>query len=508
MKANLTDLLRSARNAHSDRTAVVDPLRKEELTYSELGARADAVAALLRSHGIEAGDRVGICAPKSISVVAAIHGILAAGAAYVPVDAHSPHSRIAGILLDCSVAFVITTEDHMEQLRNATGCPLSELAQLPGDLVLLRGVPVATDSRDIPPADIAYILYTSGSTGKPKGVVHTHASALSFIEWCSATFEPSHDDRFSSHAPFHFDLSILDLYVPVAHGASVVLVGEETGKQPQALAALIAESRITVWYSTPSILRLVSEHGRLERHDTSGLRAVLFAGEVFPTRHLRRLREQWTSPRYFNLYGPTETNVCTWYEVPAGMPVDDDVQLPIGFTCPNDHARVVDADGCDVATGEEGELVISGGTVMTGYWGLPERDATAFLVDAAGVRWYRTGDLVTESSSEGFHFRGRRDRMVKRRGYRVELGEIEAALSSHPGIAEAAVAAGRDAEGGVRIDAFLTPEASTRLSVIELKQFCTRVLPAYMVPDRFVIGESLPRTSTGKIDYTTLAGAT
>jgi acyl-CoA synthetase (AMP-forming)/AMP-acid ligase II len=190
------------------------------------------------------------------------------------------------------------------------------------------------------------------------------------------------------------------------------------------------------------------------------------------------------------------------------MPADDDVQLPIGFTCPNDRARVVDIDGRDVAPGDEGELVISGGTVMTGYWGLPARDAAAFLVDDAGVRWYRTGDLVTESSGEGFHFRGRRDRMVKRRGYRVELGEIEAALSSHPAIAEAAVAAARDSEGGVRIDAFLTPEASIRLSVIELKQFCARVLPAYMVPDRFVLRDSLPRTSTGKIDYTSLAGAT
>jgi amino acid adenylation domain-containing protein len=486
----------------------VDPLRKEELTYSELGARADSITALLRTHGIEAGDRVGICAPKSCSVVAAIHGILAAGAAYVPVDAHSPHSRVAGILLDCSVAFVITTADHADRLRNAMDCPLDELARLPGGLVLLRGVPVATANRDVPPPGIAYVLYTSGSTGKPKGVVHTHASAMSFIEWCSVTFAPGHDDRFSSHAPFHFDLSILDLYLPAAHGASVVLIGEEAGKQPQALAALIAESRITVWYSTPSILRLVSEHGRLERHDTSALRAVLFAGEVFPARHLRRLREQWTRPRYFNLYGPTETNVCTWYEVPRGFPADDEVQLPIGFTCPNDRARVVDAGGTDVAYGEEGELVISGGTVMTGYWGLPERDATAFLVDATGARWYRTGDLVTESSDEGFHFHGRRDRMVKRRGYRVELGEIEAALSSHPGIAEAAVAAGRDPEGGVRIDAFLTPQASTRLSVIELKQFCARVLPAYMVPDRFVIGDSLPRTSTGKIDYTNLAAAT
>jgi acyl-coenzyme A synthetase/AMP-(fatty) acid ligase len=335
--------------------------------------------------------------------------------------------------------------------------------------------------------------------------MHTHASALSFVDWCSDTFAPTSADRFSSHAPFHFDLSILDLYVPLKYGAALVLIGEEAGKQPQRLAALIAERRLTVWYSTPSILRLLLEFGRMERYDYSALRLVLFAGEVFPVKHLRALQALWPHPRYFNLYGPTETNVCTYYKVPGRIPEDRTEPLPIGRTCENDRDRVVDAEERELPPGSEGELYVAGGSVMQGYWHLPERNDRAFFRDGEGTRWYRTGDLVREAGDGNYLFLGRKDRMVKRRGYRVELGEIEAALYRHPAVREAAVVALSDEESGVLIKAYLdTPAEGEPPSLIELKRFCAENLPLYMIPDRFSFQASLPKTSTDKIDYQTL----
>jgi acyl-CoA synthetase (AMP-forming)/AMP-acid ligase II len=234
------------------------------------------------------------------------------------------------------------------------------------------------------------------------------------------------------------------------------------------------------------------------------LRLVVFAGEVFPVKHLRRFKQVIAGPRYLNLYGPTETNVCTYHEIPEEIPEDRVRPFPIGRACSHVEARVVDGDGRDVARGEEGELVISGAPVMQGYWNLPERSASAFLPESAG-RWYRTGDLVVEGEDGVYAFRGRRDRMVKRRGFRIELGEIEAALYRHPAITEAAAIALSD-EQGVTIKVFYVSRDGAPLSLIALKRFCVENLPHYMIPDRFSHQSVLPKTSTDKIDYQTLKG--
>ncbi len=384
----------------------------------------------------------------------AIFGILGARASYVPVDYGAPPQRNAGIFEDCSVRLAIVAASLVDGFREAwTGQSVDRLEDLGDDLLLVRGLDpgerhAPASDGEASPDEVAYILYTSGSTGKPKGVVHTHKSALSFIDWCSEVFEPVPDDRFSSHAPFHFDLSILDIYVPLKHGATLVLVGEEIGKQPLRLGPLIAERRITVWYSTPSILRLLAEYGRLDQLDCSTLRFVLFAGEVFPVKHLRAIKKLWPEPRYFNLYGPTETNVCTYYEIPSDIPDDRTEPFPIGYECSGDRAIVVEDDERAVAPGEQGELLISGGSVMRDYWNL-----------------------------------------------------LEAALYRHPRVTEAAVTSVPDEENGVLIKAFVTLSNGSRPSLVEMKRFCTEQLPSYMIPDRFLFHDSLPKTSTDKIDY-------
>lgn len=501
---HLAEYLEASAARWPDRTAVVDPAGWH-VTYAELNRQADALAAHLAAHGVRHGDRVGIVLPKSVASVVSLFGVMKAGAAYVPVDHTAPAERGRRILTDCQVRAVIV-DDRCTGVVPESGDPL----------VLRVGNVAAPDALGLGPgpgettaltprslADLAYILYTSGSTGMPKGVMLTHENAVSFVDWCSSVFEPTEDDRFSSHAPFHFDLSILDIYVSLKHGASLYLISEDLGKNPKELAKFIAAHRLTVWYSTPSILTLLTQFGGLESHDASSLRLVLFAGEVFPVKHLRAVQQRWPHPAYYNLYGPTETNVCTFARIPDRVPDDRETPYPIGFACSHCASLVLAEDGRVVPEGDEGLLYISGPSVFQGYWNRPEVNSTVFL-ERDGLRWYNTGDVVRWDPAGGYIYAGRRDRMVKRRGYRIELGEIERALYLHPRVREAAVVSTTDRDGGVTIAACLSCHEGKPPSIIEMKTFCAANLPAYMSPDRFLFLERLPRTSTDKVDYQTL----
>lgn len=501
--------------ARRDHPAVIDGGGSGQIDYGQLGRLSDRVRDRLAALGVRRGDRAGIYLRKSSDGVAAIFGILKSGAAYVPVDPTAPASRNAYIHNDCQVKVVIVEERfeaaYREELAKLGARPtLIVLPSVGGGAHLEAALgaldrispAAAVPSTASAPDDLAYILYTSGSTGRPKGVMLSHLNATAFVDWCSATFQPLAADTFSSHAPFHFDLSILDLYLPLKHGGSLVLVPEEVGKDPTGLVALIAARRITVWYSAPSTLSLLAQSGKIAQHDFSALRLVLFAGEVFPVVHLRSFQQQVPQPRYFNLYGPTETNVCTYYEIPGIVPDDRVNPYPIGRTCENLASQVIDPEGRPVATGAEGELCIAGPNVMQGYWNLPEQTAHGFLPAAGPAgRWYKTGDIVVEESGGIYRYVGRRDRMVKKRGYRVELGEIEACLYRHPLIHEAAVVALPDEAAGLKIKAHLSIRGDKRPSLIELKTFCSKHLPLYMVPDVFAWHESLAKTSTGKTDF-------
>jgi len=504
-------LIRSAART-PDRVAVREPSGRA-ITYRALEALSDRLRDRLVALGVRRGDRVAIHVPKSIDAVAAIFAVLECGAAYVPLDPTAPATRNGFIAADCSVRVLIVEAGA----RTAMLAEMERLGITPAVITLegtgggdalgatlerlqAEGAAPAAATVDAAPDDLAYILYTSGSTGKPKGVMLSHRNATSFVDWCSRTFAPVESDVFSSHAPFHFDLSILDLYTPLAHGATLVLIPEDTGKEPLALAELIARERITVWYSTPSILSLLVQYGRLEARDCASIRAVLFAGEVFPIVHLRALKAAWPAPRYYNLYGPTETNVCTWFEVPATIPPGRVEPFPIGRVCSHLEGVVVDERGDDVPAGQEGQLCIRGPGVTRGYWNLAEQTARAFLERRDG-RWYRTGDLVLEEPGGDLRFVGRNDRMVKKRGFRVELGEIEAGLYRHPAVREAAVVALPDRGDGLVVRAHLVTRDGQRLSIIELKTFCASLLPKYMIPDAFRFHPELPKTSTDKTDY-------
>jgi len=526
---HLSRLLDAAAARRPDHTAVVDE-HGRTLSFAELGHGAERLATRLARWGAGRGDRVGLWLPKSLEAVTAIHGILRSGAAYVPVDPTGPAVRATGIFAAGGVKAVVVASSLAAALKDAwrglgplprlilvnvegtetpdagsprpDGTPTAENAA--GDAhwaeIMADDAPSPLDPwRD--PDDLAYILFTSGSTGQPKGVMLSHANAFTFLDWCQETLGPwARDDRFSSHAPFHFDLSVFDLFVSCRNAATLVLIGESLAREPGLLGEFLAERQVSVWYSAPSILALLTQHGRLDRPGLAAPRLVLFAGEVFPVGPLRRLRQLWPEARLWNLYGPTETNVCTAHPIPAVIPDDRTAPYPIGTACPPLQGRVVDEEGQDVPAGSLGELVIAGPGVMRGYFGQPELTARACFTDTEGSRWYRTGDLVVDDGTGCYHFHGRRDRMVKKRGYRIELGEIESALYRHDGVHRAAVVARTD-ESGVSITAFVALEPDAKRSIIAMKRHCTVNLPHYMVPDTITFVNSLPATSTDKVDY-------
>jgi amino acid adenylation domain-containing protein len=506
------------------------------LTYDELDRLSNQVARTLLERGVAPGDRVGILAPKSAASVVAAFGVLKAGACYVPLDHRSPAGRLSSIMRDSGTSVVLADAATAHQAA-------AMAASVPGlRSVIVTGPDWGTgdrpDSRTIPSApavlpwdtvraqpdgalaadqaletDLAYILYTSGSTGVPKGVMISHRSSLTFVEWAAACAGLGPGDRVCSPAPLHFDLSVFDIFATCQAGACMVVVPEMTTMFPVRLAEWMQDERISVWYSVPSILTMLVTRGGLAGFSLSRLRAIIFAGEVFPVAHLTRLIEQLPDARYLNWYGPTETNVCTWFEVRAaegGAELAGPV--PIGRACANTDVFAVTSEGRRVsAPGQVGELYVRGPGLMRGYWGQPEKTRQVLVGNPFQEHYdepvYRTGDLVTVDSAGSYVFLGRRDSMVKTRGYRVEPGEVEAALYDHPDIREAVVLPVPDELLGSRLRAVISVNGSASLTRLEVLEHCRRRLPGYMVPDVVEFCEALPRTSTGKVDRTRLTRA-
>ncbi|MGH3105484.1 MAG: amino acid adenylation domain-containing protein [Gaiellaceae bacterium] len=515
------DLLSASAARDPGRPAVVDGDRS--LTYGELDDRANRLAHLLGACGVAHGDRVGLFLEKSAEALVGIYGILKAGGTYVPLDPAAPPPRLATIAANADLRCLVTSREKAgmwPQLREE-GAPVETLIVLDavdGDLEGPAGVRLHTSSaleahpasapEDVPrsTSDLAYILYTSGSTGVPKGVMLSHLNALAFVDWGVEEFGVAEVDRLSSHAPLHFDLSVFDLFAAAKAGAAVVLVPGQLSLFPVELARWIRDSRISVWYSVPSILTLLVLRGKLAETQLPNLRTILFAGEVFPTKYLHALMELVPHVRFANLFGPTETNVCTWYEVPrwSGEPPPS---IPIGKPITGDEVFAVKDDGTFAPPGEVGDMYVRGPTVMQGYWGDPERTAATLIRDwdddPAGYPVYRTGDLAYLDENGDWIFLGRRDAQIKSRGYRIELGDIEAALHQHPSVVECAVVPIPDDVVTNRIKAFVVSRAPVDQD--ELVTFVCDRLPRYMAPEFFEFRDELPRSSTGKVDRRALA---
>ena len=517
-------LLAKSADRYPDKAAIA--FKDLTITYGELDHESSKLAYVLSDIGIERGDRVGIHMNRSIDSIVGALGSMKAGATYIPIDPACPSDRFYYIIQKCEIDTLLTSHDKLSNIEQVfhkkSALKNIIVMNAPDAADTSRGPIQLFDWQDIRhtakerasnafsiDSDPAYILFTSGSTGNPKGVMISHLNSLTFINSAYDFFGIGVKDIFSNICPLHFDMSVFDIFVAFKSGASVVIVPETTAIFPSQLAGYIEKNRISVWSSVPSALSMLANFGKLENYDLSSLRLILFAGEVFPIKYLRRLMEAIPEAVFFNLYGQTEANSSTCYRVDH-IPMNDSSVLPIGKPFPNFDVFAINEDGKKIVEpGEEGELYVRAASVAMGYFGDFEKTEENFvnnpLSPYLNERVYRTGDIVCLDTDRNYVFLGRKDHMIKSRGYRIEIGEIETVLCNHIDVKNAVVIPIPDELIGNRISVIIVPVDHCKIEKEDILKYCSTRLPKYMLPDIIEFRDTLPMTSSGKVDRKKMA---
>ncbi|MFI8258702.1 amino acid adenylation domain-containing protein [Streptomyces filamentosus] len=481
------------------RTALVDAGRT--LTYGELNRTAEAVARGLRSLGTRPGTLVGVTAARTPESLASIIGVLKCGAGYVPLDPQYPRQRLEHVIADCELPLVIGERKHRDLLRG-TGTEFASVETLAtrapdGD------APDEADPATAHPDHCAYVIHTSGSTGRPKGVVIPHRN----LPWLFDSARPllgfGPDDVWAAFHSFSFDFSVWEIWGALAHGGSLVLVPPVTARDTEALWDLLRRHRVTVLCQTPTAFRSLMARAAETGHPPTDLRLVVFGGEELRPSTLAPWYRGYadTAPRLVNMYGITETTVhVTVRPLSARDTARDD--SPIGVPLPGVSVRVLGPDLEPVPDGTPGELCVAGPGVADGYLRRPELTAARFVPDPTGppgARMYRSGDLCRRDDGELVYL-GRSDRQIQLRGFRIEPGEVEAALTALPGVDQAVVVVRPDTAGEDALVAYALPAPDAHPDPGALRSSLTAVLPAHAVPRVVVVVDDLPLTVQGKTD--------
>ncbi|GIG56668.1 hypothetical protein Lfu02_10400 [Longispora fulva] len=479
--------MRSVHHVFEDRAAatphaVAVVSGDERVTYAQLDARANQFAHRLRERGVSPDDRVGVLLRRGPDMVAALLGVWKAGAAYVPLDPDLPAERLGYYLATAGVQLVITESPHAGALREYDGRALWTDREDWAD-------PTTAVERWDDQYNLAYVIFTSGSTGKPKGVQIAHRALLNLLFSLRVHLGAAEGDGWLASTSLSFDISGLELWLPLITGGRVVLAGDGETKDAAALIRLVDTQQVSHVQATPSGWKLLLAAGFGERPVTA-----LVGGEALPPVLARTLAGQ--VKRLVNVYGPTETTIwSTFWDVPA-----DAETVLIGRPLHNTRTYVLDADLRPVAVAVTGELYLGGDGVARGYVGRPDLTAERFLPEpfggAPGARMYRTGDLARYRADGTIEFLGRVDHQVKVRGHRIELGEIEERLITHPQVRDACVLAREDAQGEKWLVGYVVGDAEGG----ELRGHLAEALPGYMIPAAFVHLDVMPLNAAGKVD--------
>ena len=467
------------------------------MSFGQLREGMLRVAAwLCEEAGVAAGDRVGLCLPKSPEAVLAMYGIHAAGAAYVPLQFQGPPDRLNAIVKSVQPRLLLTTGKMAGQFALANPSFLREIEPREdgsGLESLLQGMAPRAKVADVAPDDLAWLIFTSGSTGEPKGVMLSYGNMAADVEAMQHRDRMSPRDLRISHAPMHY-ISAFDLLFPLVSGVRIFLLPERETMFPERVAEVMERQRSTIWSSSATALRLLLERGQLERRDLGALRRISFYGEPMAMSALRRVMAVLPAVEFVNHYGATEIDNMANFIVPRPLP-EGMLRLPLGW--PVDHCDVTlrDEAGQEVAAGEVGEICVVSPGVTTGYWDDPALTAAKRVAGLPNS--YRSGDFAVLGKDGLLHSVGRGDQMVKIRGHRLDLGEVEAVLRLHPKVRDAfAVAHGAP---DMVIRAVVLSEGGPNL-LAELRRLCRQRLPSYGRPAWIVTLGRFPLLATGKID--------
>ncbi len=492
-------MLEAAASKFGSKTAIVDEFG--EISFIDLRNKARAVGAFLADSDISSAPVI-VYMKKSLKCIISFMGVLYSGRAYVPVASDMPSSRVQKIIDNLNPSCIIADDECAEILKNS-GQELPPVFSF-DSAAMFNGNTLVVDeivSRVID-TDPIYIMYTSGSTGTPKGVTVCHRGVIDYANWLREEFKFNENDIFGNQAPFYFDNSILDIYSCLLCGSTMVIIPEVFFNFQSKLPEYIEEKNITVIFWVPTVLINVANSGALEQFKMPSLKKVMFCGEVMPNTQLNIWRKNHPDAMYANLYGPTEiTDVCTFYVVDREF--KDSEPLPIGKACRNMRVYIIKEDGTYAATGEQGELCVSGSGLALGYWNNPEITNRVFVSNPLNTvfseRIYRTGDLAYINEEGLIMYIGRMDSQIKINGNRVELGEIENAAMCLDDVTGAC--AQLDKENN-RIVLFL--ESSNERKLREINMKLRALIPKYMLPGKIVFMEKFPHTPNDKIDRVTL----
>ncbi|MFI1796237.1 amino acid adenylation domain-containing protein [Streptomyces sp. NPDC020379] len=505
----LDALLTASAHRHPGRPALSAEGRT--WTYAELEGAVEELARQLAAAGVAPGDRVGVHAPKGTAAVLGIYAGLRAGAVVAPLDVADPPVRTAHMVRGAGISVLLTSGRALPGAREAAAEAAppgadaqKEEGELEHGLHWIRTVPVTGRPAPLPaPTDRGgYVLFTSGSTGRPKGVLLSHANVAHFALWAAAELGLTETDRVGSQAALTFDLTTFDLFSTAAAGACAVLMPDMLRAFPRDVVGWLTEQRVTAFYAVPSLYQGMLEQGGAAERFPASLRVAAFAGEPFPPRLLERYLGLLGDIPFYNLYGPTETNVCTYSRVPADWTAEE--EITVGRAVAGDTVDVLGEDGRP--TDGQGEIFVAGATVFQGYLqdgALTDPTRTVVFRDGVPRRAYATGDIGRITEDGRVFLRGRGDSQVKRRGHRIDLLDVESAVLGLPRVGAAAVVAKDGAHQG-EIWAYVTTAATAEDILAGLRG----VLPLRMLPDRVVTTGPLPVNARGKVDRRALATAT